>query len=98
MEIQKIDGNFCPSFYRERFMKKILKNPFGFIFVFTLILVGSLVFSREANAATHYVDSTLIGTCVGGAGTSYRITERDCGGSDGTKAWTTFLTALTGSN
>ncbi|MCX6788995.1 MAG: hypothetical protein NTZ42_00065, partial [Candidatus Gribaldobacteria bacterium] len=47
-------------------------------------------------ATTYYVDGTLSGTCVGGAGTSYRVANRDCGGSDGTKAWTTFNGAIAG--
>ncbi len=41
-------------------------------------------------AATIYVDVTLVGTCVGGAGTSYRVAQRDCGGADGTTAYKTI--------
>lgn len=43
--------------------------------------------------ATVYVDGLLGGTCAGGAGTSYRLTQRDCGGSDTTKGYATFNAA-----
>lgn len=52
----------------------------------------------QALGAIQYLDNTLAGTCAGGAGTSYRISERDCGGSSGTKAYKTFAVALTSSN
>jgi len=52
--------------------------------VLTIVLC---LLPSSAFAATYYIDGTLGADCAGGAGTSYRVAERDCGGSDGTKAW-----------
>jgi hypothetical protein len=52
----------------------------------TLIL-AFLAVPFLAFGATYYVDYSLGADCAGGAGTSYRIAERDCGASDGTIAY-----------
>jgi hypothetical protein len=67
-------------------MKHIIKTVLLFIFL------PSVVFGASV---TRYVDGTLAGNCVGGSGTSYRTTQRDCGGTDGTIAYTTIQTAIT---
>lgn len=65
-------------------------SAFGFLYLF--------VKPASAYAATYYVDGTLSGTCVGGAGTSYSVTNRDCSSSGGIKAFKNFHTAFTSAN
>lgn len=64
----------------------------------SLVIALFLILPSSAFAATSYVDNTLGGSCAGGSGTSYRVANRDCGGSDGTKAWTSLLSVLTSSH
>lgn len=53
-------------------------------------LIAFLLIAFPALATDYYVDGNLAGNCAGGAGTSYRVANRDCGGSDGTKAYKTI--------
>jgi len=49
----------------KRFFNKTPENIFGLFFIFTLIILGSLVFSREASATTYYIDSSITDTYIG---------------------------------
>ena len=56
--------------------------------IFILLLLSGTAFATD-----YYVDqgaSDELNDCAGGAGTSYRFTERDCGGSGGTISWDTI--------
>jgi len=60
-----------------------------------LLVFSCLVFcASPVFAATYYSDSSLASNCAGGSGTSYRVSERDCAGSDGTRAYTTIQAAV----
>lgn len=59
-----------------------------------IIIAFVLLIVNPSNGASIYVDQLLGGNCAGGNGTSYRIANRDCGGSDGTKAYVSVQNAI----
>ena len=76
------------------------KRKTGVVKTTVLFFAVSFLFfglTLKAQAATYYVDTTLVGTCAGGAGTSYSITSRNCSASDGTKAYKTIGITISGS-